>query len=89
VNIALDQPELERFVASEMASGRFKTPEEVVASALTLLQTFGSPEVETETELRSMITAGIDEADRGHTVPWIPGQIRREVELRATQRGHD
>jgi len=58
-------PELEQFVESRVASGRYQTPSEVVREGLRLLaerEQAGEAAVE---ELRAKIRRGAEQADRG------------------------
>jgi len=58
-------PELEQFVESRVASGRYQTPSEVVREGLRLLaerEQAGEAAVE---ELRAKIRRGVEQADRG------------------------
>lgn len=64
MNVSLT-PELERFVQSRVASGRFQTASEVVREGLRLLE---ERELARETalkELRSKIRRAVEQADRG------------------------
>ena len=64
MNVSLT-PELERFVQSRVASGRFQTASEVVREGLRLLE---DRELARETalkDLRANIRRGVQQADRG------------------------
>ena len=64
LNISLT-PELEHFIESRVASGRYQTASEVVREGLRLLE---DRERERDTvleEIRTHIRAGIEQADRG------------------------
>ena len=64
MNVSLT-PELERFVQSRVASGRFQTASEVVREGLRLLE---ERELSRETalkELRAKIRRAVEQADRG------------------------
>ena len=64
MNVSLT-PELEQFVQSRVASGRFQTASEVVREGLRLLE---ERELARETalkELRSKIRRAVEQADRG------------------------
>lgn len=58
-------PDLERFVRDQIASGRFPTPDGVVAAGLRLLS-------DREAELRALVAAGVAQADRGEVAPFDP-----------------
>ena len=64
MNVSLT-PELEQFVQSRVASGRFQTASEVVREGLRLLE---ERELSRETalkELRAKIRRAVEQADRG------------------------
>ena len=58
-------PDLERFVHDQISSGRFPTPGGVVEAGLRLLR-------EREAELRALVAAGVEQADRGDVAPFDP-----------------
>jgi len=64
MNVSLT-PELEQFVQSRVASGRFQTASEVVREGLRLLEEREQAREAALTELRSKIRRGMEQADRG------------------------
>jgi antitoxin ParD1/3/4 len=64
MNIALT-PELERFVASKVASGRYHDAAEVVHEGLRLLEAQEQDQQSALTEAREKIEAGFEAARRG------------------------
>jgi len=82
MQITLNMPELEEFVESQVKSGCYLSPEDVVKGALTLLRGQTQVSVAELEELRAAIAVGIDEADRGLSAPWDRDEIAGEVERR-------
>lgn len=66
-------PEFEQFVQTQVASGRFGSPEEVVCVALREMQ-----HQQQLVELRREIEVGIEQLERGEAII-----IRNDAELRA------
>jgi antitoxin ParD1/3/4 len=64
MNVSLT-PELERFVQSRVASGRYQTASEVVREGLRLLEEREQSRETVTQELRARIRRGIEQADRG------------------------
>jgi len=64
LNISLT-PELEQFIESRVASGRYQTASEVVRAGLRLLEDRERERDAVVDEIRAHIRAGIDQADRG------------------------
>jgi len=58
-------PELEQFVESRVASGRYQTPSEVVREGLRLLAEREQAREAAVEELRAKIRRGVEQADRG------------------------
>lgn len=57
--------ELEDFVSSRVASGRYASPSEVVAEGLRLLEEQETGHQTSLTEVRTLIESGLDQARRG------------------------
>ena len=73
MNVVL-KPELEKYVASKVASGLYPTPADVVQAGLELLRE--AEEHQTKlAELRREVQIGLDQADRGDTIPLTPALI--------------
>jgi antitoxin ParD1/3/4 len=64
MNVSLT-PELEQFVQSRVASGRYQTASEVVREVLRLLEEREQSRETVTQELRAKIRRGIEQADRG------------------------
>jgi antitoxin ParD1/3/4 len=64
MNVSLT-PELEQFVQSLVASGRYQTASEVVREGLRLLEEREQARETALNELRAKIRRGIEQADRG------------------------
>jgi antitoxin ParD1/3/4 len=64
MNVSLT-PELEEFVQSRVASGRYQTASEVVREGLRLLEEREQSRATALKELRAKIRCGIEQADRG------------------------
>jgi antitoxin ParD1/3/4 len=61
-------PELERFITEKVQTGRYRTPDDVVATALQLLHERDEAEGKQE-ELRRALDVGIEQADAGRVGP--------------------
>jgi antitoxin ParD1/3/4 len=64
LNVSLT-PELEQFVQSRVASGRYQTASEVIREGLRLLEEREQAREAAIEELRARIRRGIEQADRG------------------------
>ena len=64
LNVSLT-PELEQFVQSRVASGRYQTASEVIREALRLLEEREQAREAALKELRMKLRRGIEQADRG------------------------
>ena len=64
LNVSLT-PELEQFVQSRLASGRYQTASEVVREGLRLLEEREEARETALNEIRAKIQRGIEQADRG------------------------
>jgi antitoxin ParD1/3/4 len=83
------QPSLQQFVDEQIQAGRFSSPEEIIAAALSQFQLDQTAEKLSEedlAELRSKINVGLDEANRGESERWDPDEIWAEVERQADSR---
>lgn len=59
MNIAVLEPELQRFIQNEVASGRFQSENDLLSAAVRLLRTRQIH------ELRKELQLGVDQLDRG------------------------
>ena len=82
MQISLDNPELQQFVQEQVRTGRFRTAQEVVHGALSLLKAHEELSPNDLNKLRAEIAVGIEQADRGEVEPWDPMEIEAEVERR-------
>ena len=64
LNVSLT-PELEQFIASRVASGRYQTASEVVREGLRLLEEREQARETALQELRAKLRRGIEQPDRG------------------------
>jgi antitoxin ParD1/3/4 len=71
-------PELERFVAEKVASGRFTSMADVVAAALSLLKEQDDLEVAELEDLKRQIAVGLEQIDRGEVGPWDVEEMKSE-----------
>lgn len=70
--------DLKKFVQNEVASGRFRSTEDVICEALRRLR-----EHERQLdELRADLQIGIDQLDRGEGIPFDAEDIKREIQER-------
>jgi antitoxin ParD1/3/4 len=67
MNVSLT-PELERWVATKVEAGRYRSASEVVREGLRLLQEREEEHAARMTALRQDIRVGLDELDRGEGV---------------------
>lgn len=71
-------PELARFVEDQIKAGRYRTPEDVVNGALSVLQGHQQLASDELAPLRAAIQVGWDEAERGEVEEWDINDIRAE-----------
>lgn len=67
LNVSLT-PELEQFVESRVASGRYQTASEVIREGLRLLEEREHTREAALKELRAQLRRGIEQADRGDLI---------------------
>ena len=81
MNIAIKSPDLERFVQEKVAGGIYRSPEEVIAAGLALLQHDPDAEIPSAEldELRRKIQVGIDQLDRGDHSPWTGETMKAKL----------
>lgn len=77
-------PDLEQRIATRLESGRFRTAEEVVAEALSLLEARETRRSEALSRLRERIAVGLEEVRRGDVIDGDEffDQLEREHEER-------
>ena len=72
-------PELQRFVQEQIAGGHYPTQDGVIEAGLRLL-------IDQQDELRSLIAAGVEQADRGDVGPFDPIATLSEVRTARQQK---
>ncbi len=75
--ISLDQ-ESQKFVDAELKAGRYASAEEVVRSALAIMQTHQVLDPDELDDLRADAAIGIGQADRGEFVEFTADDIIRD-----------
>jgi antitoxin ParD1/3/4 len=88
LNVSLT-PELERFVQTRVASGRYQTASEVVREGLRLLEEREQAREAALEELRAKIRRGTEEAEKGELLDGetVFEEIRRLSARRRTEAG--
>jgi antitoxin ParD1/3/4 len=77
MNVSLS-PEMQRFIDENVRSGRYASSDDVVRSALSLLQTQDDLTTEDIEELREALAPAIAQADRGEFVDFSATSIIAE-----------
>lgn len=83
-------PDVERLIAAKVASGHYATAVDVICEALVALEDRESARRMAPEELRKEIAIGLEEADRGDSVPFnrqTLGEIRERALSRLEARG--
>lgn len=83
MNVSLT-PELDRFVAEKVASGRYTSASEVVREALRLLEEHDRSRAERLAEFNRELKRRLDSLDRGNFVE--PEVVWAELERRSRER---
>ncbi|MFP5206053.1 MAG: type II toxin-antitoxin system ParD family antitoxin [Acidobacteriota bacterium] len=83
MNVSLT-PELEKFVAEKVASGRYTSASEVVREALRLLENHEKSRAQQLEEFNRELQRRIDSADRGEFV--TPEESLRRIREKSAQR---
>ncbi|HSU68579.1 MAG TPA: type II toxin-antitoxin system ParD family antitoxin [Tepidisphaeraceae bacterium] len=73
-------PHLVEFIEEQIRKGRYASPDDVVNSALQHLSTHIEFPPEDIEDLKRELEIGLEELDRGQTVPWDPEELWSEVE---------
>ena len=71
-------PELQQFVEEQIESGQYPNQADVIQAGLHLL-------LNRRNELRSLLAAGIDQADRGEVAPFDPMASLAEIKRRRVE----
>ena len=71
-------PELQQFVEEQIESGQYPNQADVIQAGLHLL-------LNRRDELRSLLAAGIDQADRGEVAPFDPMASLAEIKRRRVE----
>lgn len=83
MNVSLT-PELDRFVANKVSSGRYTSASEVVRESLRLLEERDQDRGERLTALNEALTERLASLDRGEHVK--PSEARARLEHKSTER---
>jgi antitoxin ParD1/3/4 len=75
-------PDLEEFVANQVASGAYSTQGEIVREALMLLRERQRLRELRLLDLRKEIQLGLEQSERGEAGPWDVEEIKAEVRKR-------
>ena len=78
MNVSLS-PELERFVEEKVRVGQYRTADEVISSALSILRQQESLSAEDIADLRREIELGIEQLDRGESAPWDAEALKHSL----------
>jgi antitoxin ParD1/3/4 len=76
------RPDLEEFVANQVASGAYSTQGEIVREALMLLRERQRLRELRLLDLRKEIQLGLEQSERGETAPWDVEEVKAEVRKR-------
>ena len=79
-------PALRKFVADEVSSGRFQSPDEVIVAALEHWRDQEELTPADVEELRRELLVGVEQSRRGESVPLDMAAIREEVRRRRESR---
>jgi antitoxin ParD1/3/4 len=81
MNVAIKSPELERFVQEKIAGGIYRSPEEVIAAGLLMLQHDPDADIPPQEleELRREIQVGIVELDKGDHSSWTAESMKAKL----------
>jgi putative addiction module CopG family antidote len=69
-------PEVEAFIAEQLASGKFESESELATAAIRVVQELATR----ERKFREDLKRSIEQADRGEVEPWDLEQILRELD---------
>lgn len=86
--IVLSQ-ETEELLRQHIESGAYEDVDTLVRAGIYALQINELEDPETLAELRAEIQIGLDQADRGETLPFDPEAIRREALLQLAKERED
>jgi antitoxin ParD1/3/4 len=85
MNISI-KPELQKFIEEQLKAGHYKTPDDVINTALIHLQAHVELPPDEIKELRAEIDLGLEDFERGNFVEWDPEAIWSEVERMHAER---
>ncbi len=86
MNVSLT-PELEKLVGRKVQSGMYSSASEVIREALRLLNEQDGLRRRSLEELRKEIRIGLDQSNRGETVPFDVARIKSRVRTRRQASG--
>ena len=78
MNVSLS-PELERFVQEKVRAGQYQSVDDMISSALSILQQQENLSADDIDELRREIALGIQQLDRGESAPWDAATLKEKV----------
>ncbi len=81
MNIPL-RPDQEDWLKAQVASGRFQTVEEAIASAVAGLR---AQEVADDTWVKPLVEEALQALDRGEGTPWRKGEALEKIKARHSQ----
>lgn len=71
-------PRIWKIIQGQVKSGRFATPEEVIAAGVGVIQTASELPSEDVAKLRAIAQAGLEQADRGEFVEFTADDVIAE-----------
>ena len=78
MNVSLT-PELELFVKEKVRAGHYQTADEVINSALSVLQQQETLSAEDVADLREEIALGIGQLEQGQSAPWNAAALKDKL----------
>ena len=78
MNVQLS-PDLERFVDQKIRDGQYQSVDDLVCSALQVLRQQESLSREDVAELRREIALGLEQLERGESVPWDAAVLKDRI----------
>ena len=78
-------PEMHKFVKEKVKAGHFRSPSEVIDSALTVLKESEALTPQAITDLRREVRVGLEQLDRGDGRPWDLKAAKARVRQRTAR----
>lgn len=85
MNISIT-PELQKFIEEQLKAGNYKSPDEIINTALIHLQAHVELAPDEIKELQAEIDLGLEDFERGDFVEWDPEALWSEVERTHAER---